>query len=354
MKLFNYLLLIIILVSSCKNDEANSPVFPENYGEGMYVVTDMGVSFLKYTDSLAQVTNQIYNTVNNTTIDNPKKIKFSGTRAYVLGDDYVVTANVNTFEDRGIFRGFVNPVDFDCVSNDRLFVVDEGDSKVKVVDIERMEITSDIETGDSTKPVSIISNSYKSFVLNGGGEAFNERDSTVVSIEYKDRLVPLADFNGSIGLGYNPVSAIWEYNPMILCKGVYNVNNHSEDVESSLYKLNGWDNSINNSVVLSGIYNANNLIANNDASFLYFTANDGIYKINSNSFSFNLILLHQANVMRMNYEVYPITDTTFLNVGMLYMNDIDNPNTILKYNLYTSTFQDTIIVEGSVRDINFY
>jgi len=235
-----------------------------------------------------------------------------------------------------------------------LFVVDKDDSKVKVVDIESMEITSDIETGDSTQPVFIVSNSYKSFVLNGGGEIFNERDSTVISIDYKDQLVPLADFNGSISLGYNPISAIWKYNPMILCKGIYNINDASEDVESSLYKINGWNNSLNNSILLNGVYNADNLIANDEASFLYFTAHDGIYKINSNSFSFSSILLHKANVMQMNYEIYPITDSTFYNVAMLYMNDVDNPGVILKYNLYTSTFQDTIIVDGSVRDINFY
>ena len=102
------------------------------------------------------------------------------------------------------------------------------------------------------------------------------------------------------------------------------------------------------------MYNANNLVTNNEATFLYFTAHDGIYKINSSSLSFSSILTNKANVMRMNYESYPITDSTFYNVGMLYMNDIENPNTIFKYNLYTSNFQDTIIVDGNVRDINFY
>jgi hypothetical protein len=52
-----------------------------------------------------------------------------------------------TFEHKGMISGFVKPVDFDFVSNDRLFVVDKGDSKVKVVDLKNMEITSDIETG---------------------------------------------------------------------------------------------------------------------------------------------------------------------------------------------------------------
>jgi hypothetical protein len=36
------------------------------------------------------------------------------------------------------------------------------------------------------------------------------------------------------------------------------------------------------------------------------------------------------------------------------MNDTDSPNSIYKYNLDLSVFIDTIIVDGNVRDINFY
>ena len=40
---------------------------------------------------------------------------------------------------------------------------------------------------------------------------------------------------------------------------------------------------------------------------------------------------------------------------MLYVNDaINNANTIYKYNTVTSTFCDTIVVDGNVRDIAFY
>ena len=343
----------MILISSCKDDEVEA-VFDENYGEGMYIVTDVGISFYNFKDSLAQVENHIFKTVNNITINNPKRIKFKGTKAYIVADNYISTANVKNFENKGEISGFFNPVDINFISHDRLLVADKNDSKIKVVDIQRMEITADIETGDSTRPVFLVNNSYKAFALNGGGETFSERDSTVVSIDYRDQLIPLSAFSGSINLGYNPISAIHYYNPTILCKGVYNINDHSEDIESSIYKINGSDNSILTSIVLNGVYNANNLVANNEATFLYFTAHDGIYKINSSSLSFSSILTNKANVMRMNYESYPITDSTFYNVGMLYMNDIENPNTIFKYNLYTSNFQDTIIVDGNVRDINFY
>ena len=33
-------------------------------------------------------------------INNPKKIKFRGTKAYVLSENTIVIANVNTFEEK--------------------------------------------------------------------------------------------------------------------------------------------------------------------------------------------------------------------------------------------------------------
>ena len=86
----------MILVSSCKDDEVDIPVFDENYGEGMYIVTDKGISFYNNTDTLGEVQNQIFKSVNNTTIINPKKIKFNGTKAYIIADNYILTANVKT------------------------------------------------------------------------------------------------------------------------------------------------------------------------------------------------------------------------------------------------------------------
>ena len=350
MKFYFYLFIILTIFSSCKKESEDTPAYSKDYGSGMYIVTENGISF--YDGEV--VKNQIYKKVNGSSILNGKKIKFNGTKAYIITDNQILTANVKTFENKEEINGFTNVVDLDFISHDRLFILDKNDSKLKVVDLTSLDIIAQIETGDSTRPVFIVSNAYKSFALNGGGETFSERDSTVISVDYRDQLVPLADFSGSINLGYNPISAVHYYNPTILCKGVYNINDHSEDIESSIHKINGWDNSIINSVVLSGVYNANNLAANNEATFLYFTAHDGIYKLNSSSFSFSSILVNKANVMRMNYEIYPITDSTFYTVGMLYMNDMDNPSTIFKYNLYTSTFQDTIVVDGNVKDINFY
>ena len=75
--------------------------------------------------------------------------------------------------------------------------------------------------------------------------------------------------------------------------------------------------------------------------------------MNNTNLTYTSILANQADVMEINNELYPINDSTLYNVGMLYMNDINFPNKIYKYNLYTNTFQDTIVVNGNILDIKF-
>jgi hypothetical protein len=357
MKLLPYLLIAIILMNSCKDGEAEAPIFQENYAEGMYIVTDNGVSFYNYEDSLAQVINQIYRTVNNTTINNPKKIKFRGSKAYILSEDYIVVVDARTFEDNGIVTGFINPVDFDFANpDDRMLVVDKDDSKVKVVDLGRLEITSDIETGDSTQPIFIISNSYKSFILNGGGSSNQTKDSTVVAIEYRDDLVAVANFEARLLVGDNPNSAIITSSGKlkVLCKGVYDPISPLYNTESSLSNINQHTNEVYSTDNLSGIYNAQNLISNWNNSSCYFTTGGGVYMLNLNTLNTNLIVSVNASVINAIVESFAVNDTTTVSYEMLYMNDADSPNSIYKYNRSLSVFVDTIIVDGNIRDINFY
>ena len=355
MKLFYWILILVILFTSCKKDEVDV-VFEENYGSGMYIVTDIGVSFYNSNDSLPQVNNDIFKTVNNISINNPKKIKFRGTKAYILAENTIVTANVKTFEDRGMISGFVNAVDFDFVNpDDRIFVVDKDDSKVKVVDTDRMEIISDIETGDNTKPVFIISKWYRSIIMNGGGVADTLKDSTIVAIDYRDELVPISDMMGSLFVGYNPNSAIHVNDLKVLCKGIYDPNNSSSQTNSVLVTVNPYSMKVTASQNLNGIYNANNLVSNNAGNALFFTASDGIYSMNDNGGGVSQIDPIISDILYIRNEQYNPTDSTTASSNMLYVNDaINNTNKIYKYNLSLSSFVDTIIVDAHVRDINFY
>ena len=350
MKLLNYLLVVVLFVSACKKESENAPTYSKDYGSGMYIVTENGISF--YDGEV--VKNQIYKKVNGSSILNGKKIKFRGTKAYIITDNQILTANVKTFENKEEINGFTNAVDFDFVSHDRLFVVDKGDSKVKVVDLLTSDITADIETGAHTQPVFIVSNSYKSFVLNGGGVAAQTKDSTAVAIEYRDNLVQLADFTGNLLVGDNPNSAVLSGHLIILCQGVFDPINSINNTESSLSDVNQYSNQVYSTNILAGIYNAQNLISNWDNSSCYLTAEGGVYRLNPNTLNVNLLVSVNASVISTITESYADSDTTVAYSEMLYMNDLDNPNTIYKYSFSLLSFTDTIIVDGAVKDIAFY
>ena len=352
MKFLNYLLVVVLFVSACKEDEkVETPVLPADYGSGMYIVTENGISF--YDGEV--VKNQIYKKVNGSSILNGKKIKFNGTKAYIVADNQILTANIETFENKEEINGFTNAIDFDFVSNDRLFVVDKADAKVKIVDLLTLDINSDIETGDIANPSFIISRWYRSIVLNSGAVADTLKDTTIIAIDYRDNLVPLADFNGSIYVGDNPNSAVWINDLKILCKGIYNPNNSLNNTEATLVRVHPWNMEVVWTQNLSNIYNARNLVATSNDNVYFFTAMDGIYNMYNNGTSISQILPIVSDILFIKKEEYNPTDTTTAQANVLYVNDaINNPNTIYGYNIATSVFSDTIVVDGIVRDIAFY
>ena len=350
MKLINYLLIALVFVSSCKEDNEPTPTLAKDYGDGMYIVTENGVSF--YDGEV--VKNQIYKEVNGATLSNPKKIKFKGTKAYIVTDNQIVTANIETFENKDIIDGFVNATDFDFVDYDRLFVVDKADAKVKVVDLVSLDITSDIETGDLANPSFIISNLYRSFILNSGAVADSLKDSTIVCIDNKDQAIPLANFMGSIEVGENPNSAVFINNFKILCKGIYDPNNLQWNTFSSLSKVDPWNMELDWNVSL-GAYNAKNLTSNTSGTVLFFTANSGVHKMDDDGSSVTTIIPILSDVLFVKTELYAINDTTNGYSNMLYINDaVYNPNIVYKFNQETALYCDTIVVDYPVKDIAFY
>ena len=357
MKLINYLFIALVFVSSCKEENEPVPTFAKDYGSGIYIATDNGVNFYKN----GVLSSNIFQKVNGITLNKVNKIKFQGTKAYIATEKSLFSANVKSFESMGEADGFMNLVDFDFVNMGRIFAVDKDDAKVKVVDIDRMEITSDVETGDSTKPVFIVSKSFRSFIMNGGAVPDSLKDSTIVAIDYKDELVPFANMMGSLHIGDNPNSAVAVTGLRVLCKGIYDEGNLLSNTFSSLSRVNPFDMELYWNVPLSGIYNANNLISKDDGNTYYFTAEDGVYTMsNSGTGVLQLPLSIVSDVLCFQDEEYSIynpadSTTTYFNRDVLYINDSENSkNTIYKYNLDIGAYIDTIVVDSPVKDIAFY
>ena len=353
MRNYLYLSLLLCVVFSCKKEVVEDSVLPEDYGKGMYIVTDLGVSYLDYKESNAVIQHEIFNAVNGSSIVNPKKIEIDGNKAYIVGNKLYVV-NINTFGLLGEVSGFYNSVDCNIVTDNRAFVVDRGESLVQVVDLSKFEIISQLETGDSTKPVSIISNSSTSFVLNGGRIPASKKDTTLVVIKHRDGLVPLAAISNVLNIGENPNSAVLGSQLDVLCKGIYNPDDLSNNTESSIQVVNQYSYEMYDSYVLSGVYNAQNLVKNWNGSKYYFTAVGGVYRLNSTTYVPVQILNVNADVINTSVEQVAINDTTNVSMQMLYMNDLDNPNKVYKYNVDSGIFEDTINVNGNVLDIQFY
>ena len=355
-----FLFIIIFTVSSCEQTEEET-VFPQDYGTGLYISTSNGVSF--YNDGV--IKNQIYKEVNGVSIGGVNAIKFQNNKAYILTRNILYTANIETFESKGDAGTFTNAVDFEFVDpENRTFVVDKAASMVNVVDLDLLQITSDVETGgggDITSPVFIVKSPYgsRAFIMNGGSDTLD--DSTIVAIDYKNGLEPLANIMGSIDVDYNPNSAVYAgSNLMVLCKGIYNASNLNSNTESSLVRVSAPNNQVLSSTTLSGIYNANNLISSNDGSDYYFTAESGVYKMNSDGTGLSRIELLISDILYYKNEVYSyysVLDsvTYFDNRDVLYINDSQaGKNILYKYDIDGSAFLDTIILSGDVRGLNSY
>ena len=357
MKLINYLLIALVFVSSCKEDNEPAPTFAKDYGDGMYIVTENGVNLYKN----GVLSSNIFQKVNGIALNNVNKIKFQGTKAFIATEKSLFSANVETFESKGEAGGFINVVDFDFVAMGRIFAVDKDDAKVKVVDIDRMEITSEVETGENAKPVFILTSWYRSFIMNGGTVADSLKDSTIVAIDYRDELVPFANMMGSLHIGDNPNSAVAINGLKVLCKGIYDTNAVvNVKTEATLVTINPWQMSIASDVSLTGIYNANNLISDDDDNIYYFTAENGIYSMSNSGTGVTSILSRVSDVLCFQDERYSIynpadSTTSYFNRDILYINDAQNSkNTIYKYDLDIGSYIDTIVVDGPVKDIAFY
>jgi hypothetical protein len=192
---------------------------------------------------------------------------------------------------------------------------------------------------------------YRAFVMNGGGEDFANKDRSIVSIDYFQSGVVINDFSGKLDVGYNPSSAAFSTNNLwVLCKGVYNTQDPSNNTESSMYKIAPWSNVIDDDKNLTGIYNADNLAINKSKSRMFFSSTDGIYITDLTIYPSLHIPSVDASFITINTE--QINDST--KVEYLYTNDANQSGKVLKYEAWTGAFIESIDVNGNALEVAFY
>lgn len=352
MRCIKYLLILSIFISACKKDDNNNQqiIYSEDFGSGMYILTEQGISFYNYltTDSLRTVTNNIYQSVNNRNINQPKRLHIASDKAFIIGDQ-VYIANINTFANEGIIDIFSDPVDCKLIDSDRLYVVDRGDATLKIININTKEQSGHIETGNNSSPMSIEGSWYRVFIMNGGNDNFV--DSSIISIDYFESGVVVNEFSGKLDVGYNPNSAAFSTDHLwVLCKGIYNEQSLVSNTESYIYKIAPWSNIINDNKKLSNIYNAENLTINDSRSRLFFSSTDGIYITDLTIYPILHIPQINSSFIRLNTE--KINDST--SVEYLYTNDQNQIGKVLKYEAWTGDFVESIDLNSEVLDVSFY
>jgi len=218
------------------------------------------------------------------------------------------------------------------------------------------DISGHVKTGDNVYPTDIVVNWGRAFVINSGGDDFSDYDSTIVAIDLKDGVVPINNFAGNIITGKNPSSVVNDGNIIVLCRGIYDESNTSNNEESSFSRIGAGNLNVVSNTVLNGIYNADNLCVNESNTRFYFTASDGVYWSNKSSFNPQLITNKKVpNVLISNNQThFDLTDSIYKTVNYLWFNDHDNPEYLYKLNSQTNTCEDSIMLNSPIIDLEIY
>lgn len=358
-KNFNMKKIFLLLSSSflfmaCPPESIEPPIYNKDYGKGLYILTENGVNFYDFDEGVLK--EDIYSTVNGGSLQNPSSLNIHGNKMYIVTKNTFHKVDAETFLSEFSIPGFTDAQQCENAYFNRFYVTDKGESEIKIIDLISRDISGHISTGDSVFPTDIVVNGSRSFVINSGGDSSSDYDSTIVAIDVRNISEVLNNFAGNIITGKNPSSVVNDGNIIVLCRGIYDENDALNNEESSFSRISAGSLSVYANTILSGIYNADNLCVDESDTRFYFTASDGVYWSDKSSFSSNLITdKKNPNVLISNNETYfDLTDSIYKTVNYLWCNDQDNPNYLYKLNFQTNEFEDSIILNSPIIDLEIY
>jgi len=342
-----------VFLFGCPPEKTDPLVYEKDYGKGIYALTSTGVNYFDNKESVLK--ENIFTTVNGQSISNASSFNLIGKDMYIVSENTLYSVDVETFLKDWEVSGFVSAQNCEYAKFDRLYVSDKGESEIKVVNLNTRDISAHIKTGESVNPTDIVLSWERAFVINSGGEDVSDYDSTICVIDVKDGVVAINEFAGNIIVDKNPVSALHNGTIVVLCKGIFDDTDPSNNVESSICLVGTGVLNTVTSTALNGIYNADNLILNNSETKYYITTSSGVYYLSVSSLNKTLVTDKKIpSVLEINRESFADTDTTSLIVDFLYMNDKNNKDYIYKYNVYLNQFVDSFQVNSDVIDLEVY
>ena len=353
MQKISFLIVASFFLMACPSEKIDPNIYEKDYGEGIYALTSNGVNY--FDPKQSELKENILSNVNGISLSDASSLKTINDDIYIVSKNTLYRVDAESFSLEMEINGFVDARKCEYAKFDRIYVSDAGESEIKVVDINKQDVIAHIKTGESVNPTEIALSSERAFVSNSGGEESSDYDSTIVAIDLRDGLVPVNNFAGNILVDKNPVSLIFNGAMVVLCKGVYDEIDPTNNIESSICLVGTGSLNAVSSTTLNGLYNADNLILNYSETKYYITSSSGVYYLSASSLNKTLVTDKKIpTVLEINRESFANTDTTFLIVDFLYMNDENKKDYIYKYNVYLNQFVDSFQVDSDVIDLEVY
>ena len=362
MKQVFWLLLSAVLFCQCGTEDASPIIYDNDYGDGLYVLTEQGVTYYDYDHqddhmNSNNIKENIFQRVNSHSISNPSSLEIINEDMYIVSSNSLYKVDISTFFKEMEVHGFVDAKKCENAKFNRIYVSDPGESEVKVIDLDDGEIIAHIKTGINVNPNDIAVNVGRAFIVNSGTDISLNYDSTMVAVNIKDGVVAINEFAGSVVLDKNPVSVLNDGAIIVLCKGIYDNNDPSQNIQSSINRVGAGSLNIINTVPLNNIYNANNLTFNNNKTKYYITSESGVYIIDGSTYNPSLVTDRKIpSSICVNVEQYANTDTTFAYSEILYMNNEGDlqDKYIYKYNVQLDQFVDSFMVNSKILDLKIH
>lgn len=326
--------IVLAIITSCKKEEPiDDTTNTTTYDNGVFIVnegpfqTGSGtVSF--YDRDKKTVSQDIFQTVNSASLGNiVQSMTIHNSKAYIVVNNAskVEVVNASTFKSSGTIDGLSSPRYFVGLNASKGYVSDWGSisGTVAVVDLSNNTVTSAIDVKGSG-PENMLLAGDKLFVLNSGGWGY---DSTVAIIDTQaDTLLALVTVGDNPrGIALDANGKIW-----VLCGGIADWMDPSNDTEGKLVKLNADTYTIEQSISFSSTtYHPTDLVMNTDKNKLYYIYGGGVYEFDISSTNVSSAALFTGSFYALGYDpetdyLYAADPLDYTQNGLVYRYKADN------------------------------
>ena len=266
------LLSIVLLSAACKESDNNDAMVPTTSGRSAYIINEgnfgSGNGSISRIDlSNGNIVHDIFSTANNRPLgDVVQSMTIADDKAYIVvnNSQKIEIVNKGDFSSSFLLGGLTSPREIK-VLNQKAYITEWVDNKLKIIDLSTNTITKEIVCGEGPEQMEIIGN--KIFVCNSGGFG---GDSTIFVFDVVSEQV-----TDTIYVGYKPSYMEVDKNGKIwvLCRGALGPDwtpGTADDIAGSLHRVDPQSNTIEASFPMAPTDHPINLKINGAGDRLYY------------------------------------------------------------------------------------